>query len=158
MNNTDLPPNHIVPKDLEYDYICDGIYVGTNHCCLIEFRDEVKHEGIEADLSLEEERIDAAYGANFFIWLPVIDHTSPTQEQFTFGVTVLEDLVRMEKKTLVHCANGHGRSPTMVAAYLIKTKDMTVDEAIAYIKERRPSIHPNDLQREGLEKYRNSLQ
>ena len=41
-------------------------------------------------------------------------------------------------KTLVHCAAGMQRSAAVMAMYLIATKQMTTDQAIAYIKEKRP--------------------
>ena len=68
----------------------------------------------------------------------------------------LEKLVELGKKIYVHCKNGHGRAPTLVAAYLIKTKGMTTDEAVAFIKERRPSIHPEDSQKKALDTYSSS--
>lgn len=39
----------------------------------------------------------------------------------------------------VHCKAGHGRSAMAIAAYLIKYKKMTVDQACQIIKESRPS-------------------
>jgi len=41
-------------------------------------------------------------------------------------------------KTLVHCAAGMQRSAAVTAMYLIATKKMTTDQAIAYIREKRP--------------------
>ncbi|TFK72450.1 phosphatases II [Pluteus cervinus] len=45
---------------------------------------------------------------------------------------------------LVHCGAGISRSPTAVAAYLIYTRNMDVDEAITFIKKKRYVIEPND--------------
>lgn len=134
---------------LEYDYITDGIYIGTNQCCQTHFDEKLKREGIDADISLEEERVDAPFGVNFYIWVPIKDHTAPTQEQFEFSVSVLEKLVSMKRKIYVHCQNGHGRAPTIVAAYLIK-KGKSVDEAINLIKVSRPSIHLEEVQKKSL--------
>ena len=69
-------------KTLEYDYIADGIYIGTNQCCQQTYFDEkLKKKGITADISLEEERIDAPFGIEFYIWIPIKNHTAPTNEQ-----------------------------------------------------------------------------
>ena len=51
----------------------------------------------------------------------------------------------MKKKIYVHCKNGHGRAPTLVAAYFV-TQGMSTDEAFAFIKKRRSTIHPNKQQ------------
>jgi len=42
------------------------------------------------------------------------------------------------KPILVHCAAGMQRSAAIVAMFLIAYKNMTADEAIQYIHERRP--------------------
>jgi protein-tyrosine phosphatase len=41
-------------------------------------------------------------------------------------------------KTLVHCAAGMQRSAAVMAMYLIATQKMTTDQAIAYIRAKRP--------------------
>jgi dual specificity phosphatase 12 len=41
-------------------------------------------------------------------------------------------------KTLVHCAAGMQRSAAVMAMYLIATRQMTTDQAIAYIRAKRP--------------------
>jgi len=64
----------------------------------------------------------------------------------------LQKLVAMKKKVYVHCKNGHGRAPTLVAAYFVK-QGKSVDEALATIKAKRPSIHLKDIQRKTLEKF-----
>lgn len=143
---------HSQIKTLEYNYIADGIYIGTNQCCQTHFDEKLKQEGIEADISLEEERVDAPFGVSFYIWLPVKNHTAPRQQLLEFGVATLEKLVKMKKKIYVHCQNGHSRAPTLVAAYLIK-KGKTIDEAIDFIKDRRPTIHLEKVQKIALEEF-----
>lgn len=140
-----------IPK-LEYNYITDGIYIGTNQCCQGHFDEKLKQEGIEADISLERERIDTPFGVQFYVWIPIKNHTAPTNEQIDFCVTALEKLVSMGKKIYVHCQNGHGRAPTIVAAYLIK-KGKSVDEAIEFIKTKRPSIHLEEVQKDFLKNF-----
>jgi len=137
---------------LDFNYIVDGIYIGTNQCCQTHFAEVLKKEGIEADISLEEERIDAPFGVKLYIWIPVKNLTAPTPDQMDFGVSALEKLVLMGKKVYVHCKNGHGRAPTLVAAYLIK-KGKTPEEAEIFIKTKRPSIHLEEVQREALKAF-----
>ena len=139
-------------SSLDFDYITDGIYIGTNQCCQTHFDEKLKKEGITADISLEEDRLDAPFGVDFYVWMPVKNHTAPRQDQLEFGVSVLEKLVSMGKKVYAHCKNGHGRAPTLVAAYLIK-KDKRPAEAEAFIKSRRPTIHLEDVQRQALDNF-----
>ncbi len=137
---------------LEFNHIIDGIYIGTNQCCQMDFDAVLVKEGITYDISLEKDRIDAPYGVTSYIWIPVEDHQAPTQEQLGFGVDVLEKIVSLDKKAYVHCKNGHGRAPALVVAYLIKN-GKNVEEAIALVKSKRPSIHLEDVQKKALEDF-----
>ncbi|MBU1118738.1 dual specificity protein phosphatase family protein [Patescibacteria group bacterium] len=140
---------HDVPHFLEFNQITENIYIGTNMCCQVHFDEKLLSLGIEADISLEEERLDAPFGVNFFVWLPTKDLTPPTMDQLHFGVGSIEQLVSLGKKVYVHCKNGHGRAPTLVAAYLMKT-GKSIDEALLFIKEKRQVIHLEDSQVEML--------
>ncbi len=143
-------------KTLEYSYIADGIYVGTNQCCKTHFDERLKNEGIEADISLEEESVDAPFGVDFYVWIPIRNHAAPDQEQLDFGVSVLEKFVAMKKKIYVHCQNGHGRAPTLVASYFIK-QGKKPNEAVAFIKAKRPTIHLEETQMQALETFAKTL-
>ena len=48
------------------------------------------------------------------------------------------------KGVLVSCVKGRSRSSSVVIAYLIKYKDMTIEEAIYFIINKRSQIKPND--------------
>ncbi len=54
-----------------------------------------------------------------YLWLPVTDHTDPPPEQLLIGTQFIAAAVRTDQRVLVHCKMGIGRSPTMVAAYLV---------------------------------------
>jgi len=144
--------DHKQIKELEYNEITDGIYIGTNQCCQTHFDEKLKKEGITADVSLEEDRLDAPFGIDFYLWMPVQNHAAPKHEQLEFGVSVLDKLISMGKKVYVHCKNGHGRAPTLVAAYLIK-HGKSPAEAEAFIKSKRPTMHLEDVQRQALEDF-----
>jgi hypothetical protein len=141
-----MTETHKLSKELDYNQITDHIFIGTNMCCQTHFDEKLKDKGITADISLEADRIDAPYGATSFLWLPTINNTPPSPEQFEIGINALKKLEQLNIKVYVHCQFGHGRAPTLVAGYLIKEKGMSVDEAIGYIKTKRPVIHLEDVQ------------
>jgi len=140
----------------EYNRITDNIYIGTNMCCQMHFDKDLSDKGITADISLEAEKVDQPFGVDFYTWIPIKNHEAPTMEQVELFISTLEKLLSEKKKVYVHCKNGHGRAPTMVAAYFIY-KGMSAARAITKVKERRPSIHLDEAQKEFLERYSEKL-
>ena len=64
----------------------------------------------------------------------------------------------IEGGVLVHCRHGASRSPTVVAAHLLATHLHTeAQNALAFVKERRPQTSPNNGFIAQLEQYAASL-
>lgn len=141
-------------KVLEFNQITDLIYLGTNLCCsAVPHIKILLDHGIKADVDLEEERQEETPNIDTYLWLPVKDHHAPTQEQLDTGVATIDSLVKNNKKVYLHCKNGHGRSPTLLAAYFI-SQGMEVGEAIEKIRSKRLGIHIRDVQIEALNIFR----
>ena len=141
---------------LEYNQITEQIFIGTNFFRQAHFDNELLSKGITAEISLEGEAVDAPFGVEFFCWIPVTDNHAPTIDQFELGVSTLDKLVAMGKKVYVHCKHGHGRAPTLVAAYFISKGD-TILDAVAKIKEKRPVMHLNETQMKALEEFQKQI-
>ncbi|MBI4239402.1 dual specificity protein phosphatase family protein [Candidatus Uhrbacteria bacterium] len=127
-------------EGFEFSTITESITIGTNQCCQSHFSEKLLSSGITVDISLEENRVDAPFGVESYLWLPVTDHTPPTDDQMHTGAAFIESVLSLGKKIYVHCKNGHGRAPTLVAAYLIST-GKSVQDALSLIKEKRPVVH-----------------
>lgn len=56
----------------------------------------------------------------------------------------IDEMIRQDKKILVHCDAGISRSSTIVIHYLMKKYGFTSSQAYKYLKARRPCIRPND--------------
>lgn len=149
--------NHLVgQKGFDYDQIDDEVFIGTNMCCQLGFDRELLTKDVRADISLEEVRVDAPMGVDYFLWLPTKDNEPPMPDKFILGVQTLDFLISRKIKVYIHCKNGHGRAPTLFAAYLIK-KGMAIDEAVKYLQSKRPAIHLSTAQFEALNSFKNSL-
>lgn len=144
---------HPVEAPFEYNQITDLIYLGTNACCQTDFDAELIGKGIKADISLEGGRVDHPYGVDYYLWLPTEDHRAPNAEQLKLGVETLAFFVKNKIKVYLHCKNGHGRAPTLLAAYLV-SKGMLVEEAIKLLEQKRPSVHLNDVQVAAVQSYK----
>ena len=136
----------------DYSQITNEIYVGTNFCCKAHFDKKLLNLGITTDISLEETRLDSPFGVVCYLWLPVNDHNAPTHYQFLVGISCIKNAVKTKNKVYIHCKNGHGRAPTLVAAYLT-TQGMSVEEAIALIKSKRPEIHLEQSQLQAIKRF-----
>jgi predicted protein tyrosine phosphatase len=85
--------------------------------------------------------------------LPILDATAPSREQ-------LRDAVEWVKQhaasgpVYVHCALGHGRSATVVAAYLLAV-GLAADAkaAVKHLRELRPGVRLNCAQRRVLDRF-----
>lgn len=139
MNNTIL--NNTNP----YDEILPNLYLGsikalgTYECKAIDYYmivDLIKH-------SILVDNSNPNSNTHIYINLPV--HDSPDECDKLLSLIhetqVLEkmhDTLQQNKPVLVHCFAGMQRSCALVACYLIKYNSMKPDEAIEYIKLKRP--------------------
>ncbi len=141
--------SHTSGGPLDYNQITNNIYIGSNQCCVMGIAEVLKNEGVTADISLEDIRLDQPFGVEEYVWLPTPDHTSPTQDQLGMGAEAIDSLVKRNKNVYVHCKHGHGRATTLVAAYFV-LRGKTLQEAEDLIKSKRPTIHLQESQREAL--------
>lgn len=140
-----------------YDKIEDLIYAGNNMCCQTHFEMELLSKGVFADISLEAERLDNPQGVKYFFWFPWVEDTAPSAGLIDLALDVLDGLLKRNIKTYIHCKNGHGRTTTFLASYFMRKNKISADKALAIIKERRPSGHINEVQREFLLRFEQSL-
>jgi hypothetical protein len=140
----------------DYSEISEDVFIGTNMCCQFGFAKELLAKNVRADISLEETRVDAPLGVDYFVWLPTIDGQAPSPDKLLYGVQALEFFLARGIKTYVHCKNGHGRAPTLYVAYLMK-KGMAMDAAMVLLKAKRPAVHFTEPQKSALRTFGASL-
>ncbi len=144
--------DHSDKPSFEYSQITDQILLGTNACCRVHFDKGLVDMGVRGDISLEQERLDEVQEVEFFLWLPVEDHTPPSMAQLRVGTQALKELVDVGEKVYVHCRNGHGRGPSLVIAYFILLGD-DYDTAFYAVQSKRSVIHLDVDQIERLKEF-----
>jgi len=142
----------------DYSKITDNIYIGSDlckgHVCPIHSK-QFKALGVTSEINLTAEHKEIPPDhMDIYAWIPVVDQKAPSQDQLELGTSLIDQTVSKGKNIFVHCKVGHGRSPTMVAAYFIRYKGMGVEEAIATVAEKRSEIHLEDEQKVALEVFR----
>ncbi len=142
---------------MSYNKIDELIYAGNNMCCQGHFDVELLSKGITADFSLEAENLDNPQGVRYFFWFPWKENTAPALELINVSLDALDDLMKNNIKTYIHCKNGHGRTTTFLAACFIRKKGVSTEEALSIVKEKRPSAHLNEIQKQFLIEFKKSL-
>lgn len=90
--------------------------------------------------------------------VPVRDVTWESMyDHFDDAVDFIRDCEKSDGKIFVHCMCGVSRSATFVAAYLIREKGMTANEAIEHLHSYRDKVNPNTGFRAQLEKYEETI-
>jgi protein-tyrosine phosphatase len=114
----------------------------------------LQRQGVNGSINLRVEYDDDAYGLALdrYCYLPTVDDHCPSPEHFQKGVDFIRGVVQEGGQVYIHCKAGVGRAPTLAAAYFI-AEGMTVEEAIATIKRRRPFITITPPQMEALHRY-----
>ena len=73
-----------------------------------------------------------------------IDYGVPTLKSVLDMVKVV-DFATCEGKVAIHCHAGLGRTGVLIACYLIYSKRMGGDEAIATVREKRYNYYYNEI-------------
>jgi protein-tyrosine phosphatase len=145
-----------------YTQITDNIFIGSDLCkgmsCPIHGA-EFEELGILAEINLSVEKKEIPPdGIDIYAWIPVANMHSPTKEQFDIGTAIINEAIANNKNIYIHCMNGHGRSPAMVAAYFVRYVGKSVDESILLIRGKRHEVHLEDVQVEGLRDYEKNIE
>jgi protein-tyrosine phosphatase len=81
-----------------------------------------------------------------YLCLPTLDHTSPTHTQIESALSFIAAEMPT-RKVLVHCALGHGRSATIIAAWMLQRGlAKTPKDADTKLREIRPGVRLKDSQ------------
>jgi len=118
---------------------------------------------IDAVVDVRAERQDdlALFQANGIdhLKIEVLDVMVPPPDKLDVGTEFIDRHIRAGDSVLVHCAKGRGRSATLLAAYLMRYRGYSYEEAQALMSERRPLVnlqgrHERVL-KEWIRQYRN---
>lgn len=104
-------------------------------------------KGVSAIISLTEDQAPSAWfdGKNIsYKHVPVKNHRAPTTDQLVECVNFIEQNDRQNRKTLIHCAAGKGRTGTVIAAYICQRDNVSAEISIEQIRViRSASVEKN---------------
>jgi len=102
---------------------------------------------VKAILCLDRDLEGCPAGDRGVECISVVPLKDGANEMVVFRETVitLEKLVDHYLRVVVHCRAGRSRSIAVVAAYLMKTRNMEAEEAMEYVKAKRQSAIAPEL-------------
>ena len=120
------PPN--------YSRIEDGLYLGGYVA--------QPPPGTRAVLNLCE--AEDRYAAEVHRWTPIADaEPAPNLDWLREQVEFIDVQRQAGRPVYVHCRNGVSRGGMMTVAYLMHKNRWTRDEALAFVRTKRPEVRPN---------------
>jgi hypothetical protein len=69
----------------------------------------------------------------------------------------LDQANKENQNILVHCNEGKSRAPSIVTAYLIYSRNMSFEDALTFVQERREIAKPNIRFMRDLRKFYESI-
>jgi atypical dual specificity phosphatase len=114
----------------------------------------LKGKGIGMILSLTDESIDSPYAEKIGIRvyrLPMVNMEAANPEALDHAVDLMVE--SGDRKVLVHCLAGMGRTGMVLAAYMIREKGMSADEALREVKRLRPGSLKRRVQNKAMRDY-----
>jgi atypical dual specificity phosphatase len=99
--------------------------------------------GIGSILSLTEEPLPKEWTEGFGLsdgHVPMRDHEPPSIDSMARAVGFIEEQLKAGRAVAVHCLAGEGRTGCVLSAYLIRSKGLDAGEALAKLRELKPSF------------------
>jgi atypical dual specificity phosphatase len=124
----------------------------------------LQRAGIERVLNLvedseyepgERQAVEAAYAAAGISERRMLftDYAGLPPDEVEAAVNVVAAWLEEDGRTYVHCRAGWQRSPAIAAGVIAVREGVDVDEALAYVHQRKPSADPLPQQRADLRRW-----
>ena len=103
--------------------------------------DFILNHDIQAVLNIRAEREDdhALYAKNDITYLQVkvLDMVVPPVPAIVESIAWMRQQIEDGRSVFIHCAKGRSRSATLIAAYLVKYENMSIDQAHQLMLSKR---------------------
>ena len=140
VNYLSLHIYNILSSEQQYDEILSGLYLGRKPSWFDKKRIERLDIRCVLDLTAEFEEVEFFRCKKIYSIIPLLDTSAPTFEQLKEGVNLISKNIK-SGPIYVHCALGHGRSTTFIAAYLLESSyKKNIHEVLSFIQKIRPKI------------------
>lgn len=115
--------------------------------------DFLTSQGIEVIINLQESDYFVDHKGFIVKNIPINDFGPPRYEDFVEFIDFVSSNLAQEKKIVVHCYAGMGRTNLMLATYLVHKFAIHPDRALEKVKQMRPVHLVTEKQEEALREY-----
>lgn len=138
--------DYFVSNTRKLDHIVDNIYLGNWYDSISPER--LKQSNIKRILTLNRENKHTDIELSMFRKLGIqYKYITIDDSKYSNILSHIDESLKFIRidgdNILIHCSAGISRSVSIVIAYLIKYKNMTVDQALNFIREKRSIANPN---------------
>lgn len=85
--------------------------------------------------------------------MPTIDFTHPKFEDVCRAVEYVNENVEAQRTVYIHCKAGRARSATVAICWLMKYRDLNLEQAQQLLLEKRPHVNPRLTERPVVQKF-----
>ena len=91
------------------------------------------------------------------LYLPTVDSTAPSLETIEKAMEFLKEAYERQENFFVHCKSGMARSATIVLCNLIVNEQMSPEDALKLLKEKRPEVSSSILTFSTVKRFLKSI-
>lgn len=134
--------------------VVPGLYISSISC----MDDNIlKDQGINNTISVTKNPPKVNNNINRMYILINDTHDEDIDDYFNQSYDFIESCLNKNEKVLVHCKIGMSRSATIIISYLMRKYNLSLDESLKFLKEKRTIIKPNSHFMKKLKKYEQTI-
>ena len=120
--------------------------------------DWVKQEGVNSIVTIREEPLEEEWLEDVnYLHIHSNDMGVPEFDDLINSVDFLHQRITNDEPVMVHCLAGLGRTGTILACYLIKYEQMSADDAIQKVRNKRHGSIQSFSQEEIIFRFEKSV-
>jgi atypical dual specificity phosphatase len=141
-----------MPADFSFDAVTDHLYVGSRFDPADWFVLAALNITVDINLQIEGHDHFLRNAPEIYLWIPTPDWYGPSVQTITTVASFIGLMVGEGRKVYLHCDAGVGRAPAAAVGYLI-TIGLNFEEALDYLKVKRPASRLSDAQLQQLREF-----
>lgn len=137
----------ITKKPTNFSWIINNKLAGSGMPTSFAELDWVIKQGVKSIITMTEEPLPDSWIKNVqYLHVPTEDLSAPDIEKIDLAVDFIQEKIKNNEPTMVHCAAGVGRTGTILACYLIKYQKLSTKAAIDKVRQERPGSIQSESQ------------